>query len=58
MGFLLYLACAWWGYGVIYDRTITIYSSWLGYVTKKCIMCILFGWAIIPIAIVKSALFR
>lgn len=57
MAILLYIIFAWWGYGVIKSNTITVHSSWLGYIVKKFIICILFGWAIIPIAIIKLTLF-
>lgn len=58
MAILLYLIFSWWAYGVLKSNTITVHSSWLGYVIKKLIICILLGWAIIPLAILKMVLFR
>lgn len=58
MSVILYLVFSWWAYGVIKSNTITVYSSWLGYIIKKFLICILFGWIMIPLAILKSVLFK
>ena len=58
MGIILYIIWSWWAYGVIKSNTITVHSSWISYIIKKSIICILFGWALIPIAIGKVTLFK
>jgi len=52
---ILYIILSYWAAGkVLYSNKIVIYSSFGTFFCKKLIIGLVFGWALIPIAILKT----
>lgn len=58
MGAIIIVLYTWAGYWainkVLYEGKIVFYSSTFDYVTKKIVLALFFGWAFIPIALLKK----
>lgn len=50
--FIVYALASWWAFGVLFEGT-TLFGTMQSVFTMKWLMPVVFGWILIPIAIIK-----
>lgn len=53
----IYAAASWWAINVVwYNRHVAIFSNGMAFYMQKFFAAVLFGWALIPIALIMKLL--